>query len=134
VSILVLKARSLVERYSWSRFFRTTILDHEVFIEYPPEGDIRVLWTAKTYHQLLTGIQPSCAGNYNFFRNTKNLISIGKGDGEILLAKIEEILEWAKEDYKLDRVPYTKIVKIVKDIDEKKYKAFEEIERLVKAD
>lgn len=124
-----------MKRYFYSRFFRTTILEHEVFIEYPPEGDIRVLWTAKTYHQLLTGNSPDCAGNYKFFRNTKNLISIGnKGGGEILLAKTEEILEWAKEDSKIDLVPYGKIVKIVEDINKKKRKAFEEIERLVEAD
>lgn len=118
-----------MERYFYSRFFKVVILGYEVFIEYPPKGDIRILWPASTYHQLLTGISPDEKIPYKFFRDAK-LPSVSTPEGGVMyLADSAHIIEWAKEDSKVNPVPYRNIVKAVKDVDKKKNEAFEKYKR-----
>lgn len=118
-----------MERYFFSRFFKVVILKYEVFIEYPPEGDIRILWPASSYHQLLTGVSPDKKIPYKFFREA-NLPSVSTPTGGIMyLADSAQIIEWAKEDSKINSVPYKNIVKTVENIDNKKNEAFEKYKR-----
>jgi hypothetical protein len=127
------KKRLSVERYFYSRFFVVVILEYEVYIEYPPEGDIRILWPPAAYCQLLTGISPDSKVNYSFFRGNKKLPSISKDGKPFYLAKSETILEWAKEDSKINPIPYPTVIKLVKAIDKAKNKAFEEVKRRQKS-